>query len=164
MGGCGIIGQVINVPVDVNNIVTTLPRQLDDDYSFHIHFKRNLIHKGRYLRGCIKMVTIKRWLEHLIATPSLYKRDNIETDATFLNVDNVPDNTYELDEINTHSIDIEFLFAKQHTLLWNEDKYLDMSPDQNNNLLSIIYDEHAEELSFPSIYCTWGKTEPLRPT
>jgi hypothetical protein len=41
----------------------------------------------------------KRWLEHLIHTP-LYKRYNIEIDPTFLNVDNVPEVTYELDEIN----------------------------------------------------------------
>jgi hypothetical protein len=26
MGGYGIVGQVINVPVDVNNMVTTPPR------------------------------------------------------------------------------------------------------------------------------------------
>jgi hypothetical protein len=40
MGGYGTVGQVINVPVGVNNMVTTLPRQLDDDYSFNVHLKR----------------------------------------------------------------------------------------------------------------------------
>jgi hypothetical protein len=30
MGGYGIVGQVINVLVDVNNMVMTLPRQLDN--------------------------------------------------------------------------------------------------------------------------------------
>jgi hypothetical protein len=49
IGGYGIVGQVINVPVDVNNMVTTLPRQLDDDYSFNVHLKRNLIHRSTYL-------------------------------------------------------------------------------------------------------------------
>jgi hypothetical protein len=39
MGGYGTVGQVIDVPVDVNNMVTTLPRQLDDDYSFDVHLK-----------------------------------------------------------------------------------------------------------------------------
>jgi hypothetical protein len=45
MGGYGIVGQVINVPVDVNYTVTRLPRQLDNYYSFNIHLKRNLISK-----------------------------------------------------------------------------------------------------------------------
>jgi hypothetical protein len=88
----------------------------------------------------------------------LYKRYNIEIDPTFLNVDNVPQDTYELDEIYLHSSDIECLLAQQHTLLWNEDKYLKISPGQRNKPLSIIYDEHAEELSFPSIYLGQART------
>jgi hypothetical protein len=50
MGGCGIVGQVINVPVDVNNMVPTLPKQLDEEYSLN----RILIQKSTYLQGCIK--------------------------------------------------------------------------------------------------------------
>jgi hypothetical protein len=40
MGGYDIVGQVSNVPVDGNNMVMTLSKQLDDDYSFNIHLKR----------------------------------------------------------------------------------------------------------------------------
>jgi hypothetical protein len=87
----------------------------------------------------------------LIQTP-LFKRYNIEIDLTFFNVDNVPEDTYELNEINQHSSDIECLLAQQHMLLWNEDKYLEISPGPNSKPLSIIYDKHAEELSFLSIY------------
>jgi hypothetical protein len=64
VGGYGTLGQLINVPVDVNNMVTTLQRQLDD-YSFNVHLKRNLIHKSMYLQGCIKKTTVKQWLEHI---------------------------------------------------------------------------------------------------
>jgi hypothetical protein len=60
MGGYGIVGQVINVPIDVNNMVMTLARQLDDDYSFNVHLKRNLIHKSTYLQGCIKKAAVKQ--------------------------------------------------------------------------------------------------------
>jgi hypothetical protein len=59
MGGCGIVGQVINASVDINNMVTTLPRQLDNDYSFNVHLKRNLIHKSTYMQECIKKATVK---------------------------------------------------------------------------------------------------------
>jgi hypothetical protein len=111
MGGYGIVGQVINVPVDVNNMVTKPPRQLDDDYSFNVDLKRNLIHKSTYLQGYIKKEAVKRWLEHLVQT-SHYKRYNIEIDPTFSNVGNVPEDTYELDEINQHSRDIECLLAQ----------------------------------------------------
>jgi hypothetical protein len=72
----------------------------------------------------------------------------------------VPENTYELYEINEHSSDIECLLAQHHTLLWNEDKYLEISQGQNNKPLSIKYDEHGGELSFPSI-CL-GQTRTLK--
>jgi hypothetical protein len=67
-------------------------------------------------------------------------------------VDNVLEDTYELDEINQHSRDTEYLLAQQHTLLWNGDRYLEISAGQNNKHHSIIYAEHAEEPSFPNIY------------
>jgi hypothetical protein len=129
---------MFNVTADVNNIVTTLPRQLDDDYSFNVHLKRNLIQRSTYLQGCIKNTAVKGWFEHLIQTP-LHKLYNIETDPTFLNVDNVPEDTYELGEINQDSRDTECLLTQQHTLLWTEEKYLEISPRQNNKSLSIIY-------------------------
>jgi hypothetical protein len=65
-------------------------------------------------------------------------------------VDNVPQDPY--DEVNQHPTNSECLLAQQHTLLWNKDKYLEIAPGQNNKPLRIIYDEHAEELSFPSMF------------
>jgi hypothetical protein len=73
-------------------------------------------------------------------------------------VNNVPEDTYELGEINQHSSDTQCLLAQQHTLLWDDDKYLEISPGQNNKPLSITYDEHAEERSFPSIYLGQTRT------
>jgi hypothetical protein len=69
-GAKGIVGQVINVPVDVNNMVHELPRQLDDDYAFNVHIKRHQIHKWRYLSGYVKKKsTVKRWLQYFIDRP-----------------------------------------------------------------------------------------------
>jgi hypothetical protein len=73
-------------------------------------------------------------------------------------VDNVSEDTYELDEINQHSSNIECLLAQQHTLLWNKDKPFEISPGQNNKPLSITCDQHAEELSFPSIHLGQART------
>jgi hypothetical protein len=56
--------------------------------------------------------------------------DNME----FMNLDNVP-----------HS---EVVQARQHTTLWNEDHCLNIAPGQHSHPLNIIYDLHAEELSF----------------
>jgi hypothetical protein len=73
-------------------------------------------------------------------------------------VDNVPQHSHELDEINQHTSDIECSLAQQHTLLWSEDKYLEISPGQNNKPLNINHDEYAGKLSFPSICLGQART------
>jgi hypothetical protein len=151
MGGFGIVGQVIHVPADVNNMVTLLPRELDD-FSFNVHIKRNLIHKSTYLKGIVKKDTIKRWLAYLINIP-LYRHYNITVNGSFFHrQQTIEEENIRWTEDTEHSSDVELLIAQQQTLLWNEEKYLEIAPAQKNTPLSIIYDEHAEEFSFPGIY------------
>jgi hypothetical protein len=38
-GSYNIVGEVINTPVDVNNMVRQLPQQLNDDHAFNVQFK-----------------------------------------------------------------------------------------------------------------------------
>ncbi|GFV53688.1 ATP-dependent DNA helicase [Trichonephila clavipes] len=45
-----------------------------------------------------------------------------------------------------------YLMAQQQTLLWNEEKYIRITPGEANIPRSLLFDEHAEELSFPAIY------------
>jgi hypothetical protein len=52
-GRFGIVWQVTNVPVDVNNIVPLLPRKLDDEFISNAHIK-NRIRKSTYLEGIVK--------------------------------------------------------------------------------------------------------------
>ncbi|GFV90990.1 ATP-dependent DNA helicase [Trichonephila clavipes] len=46
----------------------------------------------------------------------------------------------------------ESLTAQQQTLLWNEEKYLRIVSGEANGPRSLLFDKHAEELSFPVIY------------
>lgn len=153
-GSYGIIGQVINVPVDVDQMVKELPRQLDDDRAFNVSIKKHMIHKSSYLSGFVKKETVKAWLQHLQGTP-LYRRYGITYNEDHLSaIDSDPPAASTADIIETveGDNDVELLIGQQHTLLWNEDKCLEIAPGQNRVPLSIIYDEHAEELSFPDIY------------
>lgn len=148
-GQFGIFGQIINVPVSVNNMVNSLPRNIDDDHCVNVHIKRKKIHKSSYLMGLVNKRNIKIWLEYLITTP-LYNLYDIKIDDSFLNSDStapIPQNDIS-EEIPIE----ESLTAQQHTLLWNDDKYLRIAPGEQNIPKSLLFDEHAEELSFPSIY------------
>lgn len=142
---------MINVPVDVDTMVKALPRQLDDDQAFNVIVKKHLIHKSSYLSGFVKKSTVKSWLQYLVSTP-LYRKNGItyHDDEPMVN-QTVPENSVELESIDPEN-EIELLLGQQQTLMWNEDKCLEIAPGQNRVPLSIIYDEHAEELSFPGIY------------
>ncbi|XP_062540963.1 uncharacterized protein LOC134209005 [Armigeres subalbatus] len=61
------------------------------------------------------------------------------------------DDDIELEVIEA-SNDTELFAGQQQTVLWNEDKCLELAPAQNRTPVSIVYDENAEELSFPDIY------------
>lgn len=165
-GSLSIIGQIINVPVDVAQMVKELPRQLDDDYAFNVCIKKHMIHKSNYLSGYVKKGTVKTWLNYLVTTP-LYRQNGIvfnEENFAAIEPAQLPDTSpqvvrpsVELEVIDA-SNEAELLIGQQHTLLWNEDMCLEIAPGQHRTPLSIIYDEFAEELSFPDIYLGHPRT------
>lgn len=166
-GQYGIYGQVINVPVEVNTMVNKLPRNINDDHCIYVHIKRKKIHKSSFLHGLINKRIIKKWLQYLVKTP-LYTTYDITIDEQFFDnnhgvlrmnsssEDNVEMDKNELNENDCNELeDIpieESLVAQQQTVMWNDDLYLRIAPGENNVPISLLFDEHAEELSFPSIY------------
>ncbi|XP_062714004.1 uncharacterized protein LOC134290817 [Aedes albopictus] len=157
-GSYTIIGQVINVPVDVDEMVRALPRELEDDYAFNVCIKKHLIHKSNYLSGFVKKSVVKAWLEYLVTTP-LYRREGVSFNQERLSAiasEPQPGSSRDGDAIQLDIIeetnDVEMFAGQQQTLMWNEDKCLEIAPAQNRRPVSIVYDDDAEELSFPDIY------------
>ncbi|GFV55242.1 ATP-dependent DNA helicase [Trichonephila clavipes] len=146
-GQFGILGQIINVPVSINTMVNRLPRNVDDDYCVNVHIKRRAIHRTSYLMSLVTKRTIKACLQYLVATP-LYRMYDVTIDASFFNLNQ----STSQDEISENITIEESLTAQQQTLLWNEEKYLSIAPGEANVPRSLLFDEHAEELSFPAIY------------
>ncbi|XP_046971063.1 uncharacterized protein LOC124538105 [Vanessa cardui] len=149
-GQYGIYGQIINVPVEVNTMVKQLPRNIEDDHCFYVHLKKKLIHKTSYVHGLINKSHIKEWLSYLVSTP-LYIYHDIKIDESFF-TGNERTSQLNMDEISEHVPIEDNLVAQQQTLLWNDDYFLSIAPGEYNRPISILMDEHAEELSFPTIY------------
>jgi hypothetical protein len=106
---------------------------------------------------------VKAWLQYLIKQP-LYKHYNITVDWSVFNqsmrVSAVPSTSATSDEEQLEAIEplnanrvleSESIHPRQHTMLWNEEHCLDIAPGQRRIPENIIYDAHAEELSFPAI-------------
>ncbi|GFW73273.1 ATP-dependent DNA helicase [Trichonephila clavipes] len=122
----------------------------DDDYCVNVHIKRRKIHRTSYLMGLGTKSTIKAWLQYLVATP-LYRINDIAIDDNFFNL-NQRTSQAPQEEISENITIEKSLTAQQQTLLWNEDKYLRIVPGEANVPISLLFHEHAEELSFPAIY------------
>lgn len=190
-GQFAITGQIINVPVSVDNMIKLLPRPLDgneEDYCINVHIKKKLIHKTSYLHGLVKGIVIKKWLTYLIETP-LYKHFQIKVDDAWFtsngekviidytdtggssrqdDVQELPssetanhthsvdsdsiEKRIHIDDLSEHIVIDESLTAQQQTLMWSEDKFLQIAPGENKVPESLLFDTYAEELSFPAIY------------
>ncbi|UYV80964.1 hypothetical protein LAZ67_19002292, partial [Cordylochernes scorpioides] len=154
----GIIGQVINVPVNVQDMVKCLPRHLEEDDVINVNIKRNLAHRTNYISGYMSKRTVKEWLD-VLQNSSLYRLYDIKIDLSRLQPALPSDEGLQDDPANRieaisaeYTPESEVLAARQHTLLWNEEDCLDIAPGHRATPLNIIYDRHAEELSFPAIY------------
>ncbi|XP_028966621.1 uncharacterized protein LOC100900662 [Galendromus occidentalis] len=161
-GSYGIIGQVINVPVDVDTMVRCLPRSLDDDYAFNVNLKKNIVHKSSYISGFVKKSTIHEWLKYLVQQP-LYKHYNITIDWSVFNESATSSGNDGQCEDQIERLDActvpeaELIHSRQHTMMWNEEHSLNIAPGQHRRPESLTLDTLAEEMSFPAIYLGCGR-------
>jgi len=106
---------------------------------------------------------IKGWLRYLVNTP-LYREKGITVDEEFLRdvtteekfVDLKKNSNLDYQDEEEPYIELidddpqstkELLLAKQHMMLWDEGRILAITPSMNRPVVSLGYDEHAEELS-----------------
>ncbi|XP_042143722.1 uncharacterized protein LOC121834054 [Ixodes scapularis] len=156
-GQHGIKGPVVNVCVDVDDMVTMLPRAIEQDRALNVHLKRGMLAKTTYLAGAVKKCDLLPWLK-LLCDSTLYKHYNIKCDFARLG-DIVEVDEHDEIELLPQCSDLNdpiqvatAMTLAQHTLVWDEDKFLAIAPGEGKRPVSILYDEHSEELSFPQIY------------
>ena len=163
-GGYGIVGQIVNVPVDVDEMITCLPRKFSDDATINVNINKNLFHSSVYLGGYVNKGAVKTWFQNLVRQP-LYKLYDIKTD--FAELDSLPESKEDdyMGDVDANGVpDSELIVARQSTFMWNEDECLTIAPAQNKVLVNVIFDKYAEELSFPHIYFGWVDSSRQRRT
>jgi hypothetical protein len=117
-GSYGIVGQIVNIPVDVDGMVKCLPRKLSDDATINVNIKKNLLHTSVYLSGYVNKGAVRAWLRYLVQQP-LYKLYDIKTD--FTDLDELPETREEdaVEEVDANNQpDSELIAARQSTVMW----------------------------------------------
>ncbi|XP_040068216.1 uncharacterized protein LOC120841390, partial [Ixodes scapularis] len=133
-GQHGIKGPVVNVCVDVDDMVTMLPRAIEQDRALNVHLKRRMLAKTTYLAGAVKKCDLLPWLK-LLCDSTLYKHYNIKCDFARLG-DIVEVDEHDEIELLPQCSDLNdpiqvatAMTLAQHTLVWDEDKFLAIAPD-----------------------------------
>lgn len=167
-GQLGIKGEIVNVPIDVQKTVQSLPQSINDDVAINVHLKRRLLAKPTYAAGTVRKDNIKAWLDVLLQSP-LYKFNNIRFNPqTF---ERLPDKG-EIDEDEVEKLmgvdDFDHpkqcvvaMNATSRTVVYDETcmaglqnqmHFVAIAPGEGRAPISLLYDSNPEELSFPRIY------------
>ena len=86
MGGhTQVVGNVVNVPVDVAPTVETLPRSLSDTHTIDVKYKRKLEYKKCKFQENIRPYAVWRAARYLLENSNIYKNENIKLNTDWLN-------------------------------------------------------------------------------
>jgi len=167
-----IKGAVVNVPIPVSNIVTSLPRAFNEAEVIQLHLKRRMEFRHDYMTETIRPLKVTDAIRHLINT-ELYLKHNVVLNQQWISTytsDTVPFVVSQadvelVDELNREfqqpfhpeeDVEMEELNpGGQETLL--ENKHVAMqriiiAPGEGQRPLDMIMDADSEELAFPTIY------------
>ncbi|XP_075158165.1 uncharacterized protein LOC142231442 [Haematobia irritans] len=176
-----IRGAVVNVPISVQETVTSLPRTFDQAHVIQLHLKRRLEYQHNYMTETIRPAKVIEAARYLINT-NLYTEHGITIDNTWFEsfnsqvivpfvadredqqiIQSIFNNQTSSEEINdVPSVEDELEALNpggQQTLLENipneniPQQRVIMAPGEGQRPIDMILDADSEELSFASIYC-----------
>ena len=84
-GQLSIHGNVVNVPADVNSVVNTLPRPINESQTIAIKLKRKLSYKHYYQFQSVRPRKVLEAAKHLVETSELFQKEHIEVQDNWLN-------------------------------------------------------------------------------
>ena len=179
-GQFSIKGNVVNVPVDIQLTINSLPRTLDKCGTISVKLKKKLSYKSCDFRENIRPCAVICALHYLMNKSELYKSSGIEIDenwvneikdtmATMLSAGNEENDASNEDDNSDHFneiVDSDLQVGNTDTLLDEiedegnpkyDTEYV-FAPGEGQKPLALYTDPDAEYLSFPSIFC--GEKRP----
>ncbi|GIY00856.1 ATP-dependent DNA helicase [Caerostris darwini] len=169
----GIKGSVTNVPNDLHKTVDCLPRNVNNSATIYVKLKKRLSFKSHFMYQCVNPNRVYNAPLYLMNKP-LYQSQNVNIDLEWLEkfrtesflegsnafADLNPISSEENDESDIDDDDYEDPFvhpAPAETVInklnTNIDSGLALAPGEDQMPLSVLFDDLAEELSYPRICC-----------
>ena len=163
----GIKGNIVNVPIDIEESVSILPREFDRTSTIQLAFKRRLRYKGSFIREWIRPHAVYQAAKYLVGQ-TLYKEEGIGVSLDFLarhqqeseefvvDGQDIEAERYETqeetrDEWDETNGEIDVLNPEDEQTLLKE--AIPFAPGEGHTPKSLLDDDNVEELSFPAIHC-----------
>uniref|UniRef100_A0A8D8UR91 ATP-dependent DNA helicase n=1 Tax=Cacopsylla melanoneura TaxID=428564 RepID=A0A8D8UR91_9HEMI len=179
-GQLGLRGSVVNISIDVNEMLTVLPRSFDEMSTIQVQLKRHFQHKSYYMFETIRPAAVCDALRYLRNTP-LYIKHDIKIDDKYLEV--YSGTQAEIDfvvenmdlEIGEPRINIEpteeemesdedtgeeVMLLDRNTVAQGQENIHIIAPGQGKNPVAPQFIENFDELCFPKIFCGHGFNIP----
>ncbi|GIY84996.1 ATP-dependent DNA helicase [Caerostris darwini] len=166
----GIKGSVTNVPNDLHKSVDCLPRNANDSVTIYVKLKKRLSFKSHFMYQCVNPNRAYDAALYLMNKP-LYQSQNVNIDLEWLEIFRTESNSSnafadlntisseESDESDIDDDDYDDPFVNPapaetviNKLNTNIDAGLALAPGEDQMPLSVLFDDLAEELSYPRIY------------
>ena len=162
-----IKGNIVNVPVDTENICNILPRSCDSNGLIIVKLKRHMKYRGHPFFEPVRPSMIYEALEYL-KTHNMFYEDiiislGLTNDETldFSNLFVTQSISGILEDENFEEAEdpgnLSWIATNETSLisevphLVNENKII-LAPGQNKAPLSILSDDHCEEVAFPHLF------------
>ncbi|XP_047999641.1 uncharacterized protein LOC125236759 [Leguminivora glycinivorella] len=153
----GLQGNVVNVPVLVNNMVSALPRSVNDDNVITVELKRRFCYRhGR--KEQVRPEFVRRAAQYLVQC-ELFQENGVALNVSWAGND--PENetrcTCDADAIDEETVDptegVELNPGGTETLLDDNQDVIVLAPGEGQRPISLLFDEHLEELAFIKVHC-----------
>ena len=114
LGQLSLHGNVVNVPVSVDSMVSILPRQMSDTQTIQIKLFRRMMYKDPYIYETVRPEVIYNAVKFLCETP-LYKQHNITVSPEWLDqFNNKNETAYDVSKSDEES-DSEKEIVSKHS-------------------------------------------------
>ena len=84
-GQCSLKGNVINVPVDIQPTVSSLPRPMDENFTIAVQLKKKMSYKKADFKENVRPLRVLTALHWLVNKSELYQKSGIEIDVNWFN-------------------------------------------------------------------------------
>ena len=163
-GQYSLKGKVINVPVDIQPTVNSLPRPMDENFSFAVQFKKKLSYKKVDFKENARPLRVLTALHWLINNSELYKKsDTVIDDNRFQEVtESAKDTVREFlevstdqtkDNFNTENTDISIMDKDiAETDGYDSDRYSEIDANDHVGNVDTLVDDADIENTYDQIF------------